>query len=190
VITPRKAVAWVATLNLGYFLVEVTVALAIDSVSLFADSIDFLEDTSVNTLVFLALNWRPEKRARMAMLLAGLLLIPSLATVWSAWDKLATHTVPAAVPLSITGLGALLVNLSCAVLLARVRHHGGSLMRAAFLSARNDAFANVAIVGAGVVTAWQPTPWPDLVVGLGILILNLDAAREVLEAARQERDSS
>jgi len=187
VITPRKAVAWVAALNLGYFFVEITVALAIDSVSLFADSIDFLEDTSINMLVFFALTWRAERRVQVARLLAAVLLVPSLATAWAAWHKLATQSVPAAVPLSITGLGALLVNVTCALLLARVRRQGGSLMRAAFLSARNDALANVAIIGAGGLTALQPTPWPDLAVGLGIFLLNLDAAREVLEAARRER---
>jgi Co/Zn/Cd efflux system component len=33
--------------NLSYFVVEFAVAVAIGSVSLFADSIDFLEDTSL-----------------------------------------------------------------------------------------------------------------------------------------------
>jgi Co/Zn/Cd efflux system component len=39
------------------------------------------------------------------------------------------------------------VNLTCALMLARYRTHGGSLTRAAFLSARNDVLANVAIIG-------------------------------------------
>jgi Co/Zn/Cd efflux system component len=39
----RRVVARVALLNLAYFGVEFSVALAIGSVSLFADSIDFLE---------------------------------------------------------------------------------------------------------------------------------------------------
>jgi len=39
-----RVVRRVALLNLGYFGVEFTVALAIGSVSLFADSVDFLED--------------------------------------------------------------------------------------------------------------------------------------------------
>ncbi len=47
----RQAVALVAILNLAYFGVEFTVALNIGSVSLFADSIDFLEDTAVNFLI-------------------------------------------------------------------------------------------------------------------------------------------
>ena len=45
----------------------------------------------------------------------------------------------------------------------------GSLTRAAFLSARNDALANVAIVATGLITAflWR-SAWPDVVVGLAI----------------------
>ena len=90
-------------------------------------------------------------------------------------------------PLTLTGLGALAVNLVCALMLARVRDHGGSLTRAAFLSARNDTIANVAIILAGAVTAllWR-SAWPDLIVGVGIAIMNADAAREVWEAARGE----
>lgn len=93
---------------------------------------------------------------------------------------------PDAFALSITGLGALVVNLGCALLLARVRHVHGSLTRAAFLSARNDAFANVGIIGAGLVTLGWSSVWPDIVVGLAIAWMNLDAAKEVWEAARSE----
>ncbi|MET0313621.1 MAG: cation transporter, partial [Hansschlegelia sp.] len=53
----RKVVALVAGLNLAYFGVEFSVALSIGSVSLFADSVDFLEDASVNLLILLALGW-------------------------------------------------------------------------------------------------------------------------------------
>jgi Co/Zn/Cd efflux system component len=50
----RKAVRVVALLNLAYFGVEFSVALLIGSVALFADSIDFLEDASINVLILLA----------------------------------------------------------------------------------------------------------------------------------------
>ena len=79
------------------------------------------------------------------------------------------------------------MNLSCALMLTRYRHHAGSLTRAAFLSARNDALANVAIVGAGVTTIYVRSAWPDLIVGLGIAVMNADAAREVYTTARAEQ---
>lgn len=184
----RRVVAVVALLNLAYFAVEFTVALVIGSVSLFADSIDFLEDASINLLIFTALGWSAARRARVGMLLAGILLVPGLATLWTAWDKLMKPVAPEPFALSLTGAGALAVNATCAALLARYRAEGGSLTRAAFLSARNDAYANVAIIAAGLLTAtvWA-SAWPDIIVGMGIACLNFDAAREVWDAARKER---
>ena len=184
----RRVVAVVAALNLAYFGVEFSVALVIGSVSLFADSIDFLEDASINLLIFTALGWSVARRARVGMLLAGILLVPGLATLWTAWDKVMKPVAPEPFALSLTGAGALAVNATCAALLARYRAEGGSLTRAAFLSARNDAYANVAIIAAGLLTAtvWA-SAWPDIIVGLGIACLNFDAAREVWDAARKER---
>jgi Co/Zn/Cd efflux system component len=183
----RRAVGLVAVLNLAYFGIEFAVARAIGSVSLFADSIDFLEDASVNFLILAALGWTARRRARVGMALAGILLVPGLATLWTAWEKFNLPIAPDPALLSLTGAGALAVNLSCALMLARYRHHGGSLTRAAFLSARNDAVANLAIVAAGLVTAFLwGSAWPDLIVGLGIAAINADAAREVWQAAREE----
>jgi len=187
----RRVVRLVAVLNVAHFGVEFAVALVIGSVSLFADSIDFLEDPSINFLILIALGWSAPRRARVGMALAGILLIPGLATLWMAWEKFNVPAPPEPLALSLTGLGALAVNLSCALMLARYRRQGGSLTRAAFLSARNDTLANVAIIAAGLVTAflWR-SAWPDLIVGLGIAVLNADAAREVLTAARDEHRAS
>ena len=182
----RRVVLTVALLNLGYFVVEFVSGLAIGSVSLFADSIDFLEDTSVNLLILLALGWPPKARARIGMLLALVLLVPSLAALWAIWQKFNAPVAPAAAPLSLVGFGALIVNLGCAYLLARFRRERGSLTKAAFLSARNDAFANIAIIAAGFATAATVSHWPDLVVGIGIAVMNATAAKEVWEAAQQE----
>ncbi|WP_047452991.1 cation transporter [Rhizobium rhizogenes] len=183
----RNTVKRVALLNLGYFGVEFAVALSIGSVALFADSVDFLEDASVSLLILMALGWSVRNRARIGMALAAILLIPGLATIWTAWHKFMDPVAPEPLALSLTGLGALVVNLSCAMMLVRFREHSGSLTRAAFLSARNDALANIAIIAAGLVTAflWH-SAWPDLIVGIAIAAINVDAAREVWTTARDE----
>jgi Co/Zn/Cd efflux system component len=187
----RRVVRLVALLNLAYFGVEFAVALLIGSVSLFADSIDFLEDASVNFLIFAALGWSMARRARVGMLLAGILMVPAVATLWTAWNKLNLPVAPEPVPLTLAGAGACVINFACAYMLARRRTHGGSLTRAAFLSARNDVIANIAIMAAGLVTAflWR-SAWPDLIVGLGIAAMNAAAAREVWTAAREEHAAS
>ena len=119
--------------------------------------------------------------------LALMLLAPGLATLWTAWQKFNVPVAPDPIPLTLAAAGALAVNLTCAVVLTRFRNHVGSLSKAAYLSARNDAGANLAIIGAAVATVWTRDAWPDLVVGLLIAMVNADAAKEVRQAARAER---
>ena len=133
------------------------------------------------------MGWTNQNRARVGKLLAALLLIPGIATLLTAWDKFNVPVPPVPLALTLAGLGALAINLSCAFMLVHYRHHSGSLTRAACLSARNDAIANIAIIAAGSVTAflWH-SAWPDLIVGIGIAVMNADATREVWAAAQGE----
>ena len=184
--TVARTVLVVAALNLAYFGVEFTAALRIGSVSLLADSVDFLEDAAVNILIFLALGWSLQRRASLGMGLAALMLVPAAALIWTLLQKLSGATPPDPFTLSAVGLGALAINGFCAFLLARHKTQSSSLIRAAYLSARNDVLANVAIIAAGLITYATLSIWPDIVVGIAIAALNLDAAKEVWETARRE----
>ena len=183
----KKTVIIVASLNLMYFFYEFSIARKIGSVSLFADSIDFLEDTAVNILILLAFGWSIKTRVKLGYVFSGLLLIPGIAVLSVAWEKFQNPVTPESLSLGLTALGALVVNVFCAYLLSRFRKSKESLTKAAYLSARNDALANVAIISASVISLFWTSGWPDLIVGIGILLLNLDSATEVLEASRKER---
>ena len=45
----------------------------------------------------------------------------------------------------------------------------------------------MAIIAAGAVTAATLSAWPDLIVGIGIFGMNVDASRQVYSAAWAER---
>ena len=182
----RRTVAIVALLNLAYFGVEFAVARAIGSVSLFADSVDFLEDASINLLIVVAIAWTARRRATVGRVLALVILVPGVATLWTAVEKILDPVAPHPLPLGLAAFGALVVNLGCAALLVRYRNTSGSMARAAWLSARNDALANVAIIAVAVVGLWVATGWIDIAIGLAIALLNADAARAVWRAAATE----
>ncbi len=114
--------------------------------------------------------------------------MPALATLRN-WHG------PSSIPLRHLNLwrcqsrvGALAVNTAfCAVMPRALPTSRRKSTRAAFLSARNDALANIAIIAAGLVTAFvRRSAWPDLIVGLGIAFTNMDATREVWRAAHEE----
>lgn len=177
----------VALLNFAYFFVEFSVALTAGSVSLLADSVDFLEDTAINLLILVALGWSLARRATLGKLMTLVLLAPAILASWKAVEGFANPMPPLVTPLVLASLGAIVVNGVSAVLLSRVRHHRGSLSAAAFLSARNDVLVNVAIIAMGILTAATRSGWPDLMLGVGIILLGLHAAREVWEASEDER---
>ncbi|WP_336885239.1 DUF2127 domain-containing protein [Brevibacterium daeguense] len=183
----RRVVLVVALLNFAYFFVEFGIALAAGSVALLADSVDFLEDTSINLLIFMALGWHPSRRALMGKAMALIILVPAAVAGWEALRRFSDPTAPDVVPVVLASLGAVAVNGAGSWLLVRVRHHGGSLSRAAFLSARNDVLVNVAIIVMAIITVWTGSGWPDLILGCFIVVLALHAAYEVWEAAEEER---
>ena len=182
----RKTVLFVATLNLIYFCVEYYYGQLYDSVALIGDSIDFLEDASVNILIAFAIGWSMRKRQITSYALALLLLLPGIAFLWNAINQLLIPEIPAGEGMGFVGLGALVVNLSCAFLIAKHRKEEGGLVSAAYYSARNDAMANVLIIAAGLFTLRYPSIWPDLLIGIFIFLMNADAAKEILETAHKE----
>lgn len=183
----RRTVLIVAGLNLGYFVIEVVVALSIGSVALLADSIDFLEDTAINLLIALALGWSLATRARVGRTLAIVLLVPAIAVIVQLVLKIGDPEPPAALPLIVAAGAAAVVNLVAAALLARIRSAGGSMVGAAWYVARNDVVVNLAVVAMGVVTFWLASGWPDIVLGTLVIVLNGRAAFVVWRLAGEER---
>src|SRR5689334_11541487 len=99
----HRTLAIVAFLNLAYFSIEFAAAVMIGSVSLFADSIDFLEDAALNMLILIAIRWSASSRSAVAKVLALIILVPGLATLWMTWQKFTVPVPPAPLPLSATG---------------------------------------------------------------------------------------
>lgn len=182
----KRTVLAVAGLNFGYFWIEVVVALAIGSVALFADSVDFLEDTAVNLIIFLALGWPLARRAIAGKVMAGIILLPALAAAYLAFVKASDPAPPDVTSLLVTAGGAIVVNTICALLLMGIRHHGGSLTTAAFLAARNDVLINAAIIVMALLTWATDSGWPDIILGIIIIVVNWTAAKEVWEVATEE----
>ena len=182
----RKTVAIVAILNLLYFFVEFTFAQIFGSLSLLSDSLDFLEDASINLLILIAFAWSVLARKALSYFLAFLLLIPGALFIYSAILRLNEPVIPNGSGMSIICIGALIINFYCAYILVKHKEEEGGLAKAAYLSARNDAFANILIICAGVITFFWRSQIPDLLIGLTIFVMNFDAAIQVVNSQRRK----
>ena len=186
IISVRGTLIIVALLNLAYFFIELFAAIKINSVSLFADSIDFLEDTLLNLLIFFSFLLNSTLREKISKILVFIILLPGLTALWTAWEQIIKPFPPEAFQLTVIGIGAFFINLTCTIILMKFRKNNKSITKAAFLSARNDLFSNFSIILAGLIIMIYPSIWPDLIAAVIIFSINFDAAYKVYKIANTE----
>lgn len=181
-----RRVLWIAlVLNLAMFGVELGAGLAAGSMSLLADSIDFLGDAAnfaVSLAVLgLAQRWRSRTAVLKAVCMIGFGLVVGGRAVWLAFHGGA----PDAATMGAVGLLALAVNVYVAWTLYRWRS-GDANMRSVWLCSRNDALGNLAVLLAAGGVALTGQAWPDLAVALLMAGLALTGGVSVLRQARGE----
>ena len=181
-----RRVLWLALLiNAGMFAIEISAGLRAGSVSLLADSLDFLGDAgnyAISLFVLaMSLSWRARAAQFKALSMALFGLGVLAATAWNAWQG----GVPVAATMGLVGGLALLANLGVAALLYAWRD-GDSNMRSVWLCTRNDALGNVAVLLAALGVLGTGSAWPDLLVAGIMAGLALSSAWQVLRQARGE----
>lgn len=170
-----------AAAYLLFFCLECVLAVEVRSVAFFSDSIVFLEGASVSVLMWPRLNWSLPSREAFARFSRTMILVPTCFVFWMIAANYYGTEIPSAVPIATTGAVLLLTNIACLIMLSQ-----GMLVREAESRphVRNHAVMNAAIILAAFLTWGSGTMWPDVLVGLGILCMNADAAEHVALAAR------
>lgn len=184
--TPYRRVLWlVLGLNLAMFAVEGVAGLIAGSLSLQADALDFLGDAATYGITLFVLERSIHWRASAALLKGGAMTLFGLGVLANAIRHLFVLALPIAGLMGSVGVLALIVNLACALLLYRYRE-GDSNRRSVWLCSRNDAIANLAVLGAAGGVALTGSGWPDLAVGVLIAGLALSSGLQVIRQASGE----
>jgi Co/Zn/Cd efflux system component len=170
-----------AAAYLLFFCLECVLAVEVRSVAFFSDSIVFLEAASVSVLMWPRLDWSLPGREAFARFSRTMILVPTCFMFWMIAANYYGAEIPSAVPMATIGAVLLLTNLACLIILSQDMfvHQAGSRPHV-----RNHAVMNAAIILAAFLTWGSGTMWPDVLVGLGILYMNADAAEHVELAAR------
>lgn len=181
-----RRILWIAlALNGAMFFVEFGGGILARSVSLTADSLDFLGD-AVNYGLSLVVLGMAARRRSQAALFKGLSL--GAVGLWvvgnTAWNL--THgTIPKAEMMGGIGLLAFAVNAGVALALARYKD-GDANMRSIWLCSRNDAIGNLAVMAAAAGVWGTASGLPDLAVAALLAWLPLSAAVRIVAQAKEE----
>jgi len=58
-------------------------------------------------------------------------------------------------------------------------------MKASFIFSANDVIVNLGVIVAGILVAMTGSPYPDLIIGLIIVLFVLNSARKILQLKNQ-----
>jgi Co/Zn/Cd efflux system component len=181
-----RRVLWLALgVNLAMFFVEIGAGLAAQSVSLLADSLDFLGDAGNYGLSLFVLGMALQWRARASLLKAASMGAFGLWVAATTIQHALAGTLPAAPVMGVVGALAFAANLGVAALLYRWRE-GDSNMRSVWICTRNDAIGNLAVLVAAAGVFGSGTGWPDYIVAAIMSGLALIGAFQVARAAVSE----
>jgi len=185
--TPRyKRTLWIVlVLNIAYGVIEIGGGFLAGSQGLKADALDFLGDGTITLLGLLAIGWGAAWRARAALAQGIFLAIMGVGVLAGTIYRVFVLQLPEAELMGVFGIGALVVNVICAVILMKHRT-GGANVQAVWLFSRNDALGNFAVIVAAAFVWLTTSPWPDLIVATAIAGLFLQSAWMIIKNAYDE----
>jgi Co/Zn/Cd efflux system component len=184
--TERRTLIIAFLLNASLAVIEIVAGLSSRSVALLADAADFVEDSVLYILALALSAQRRDVKRSFGIVVSALMTMPAVMALWMVWTRLADPAPPSGTTIWSVSMLALAANLATAALIlaARRRETRASLgLKAAWLSSRNDAVANVAMIAAGVAVSATGQGWPDIVAGLGVGILHMTGALSILRGA-------
>ena len=181
-----RRVLWAAlVINFTLFGVEIASGLGARSVSLLADSLDFLGDAANYGVSLFVLGMALQWRARASLLKGATMAAFGFWILFVTARHVAAGTVPDAPLMGAIGVLALAANLAVAALLYRYRD-GDSNMVSVWVCTRNDAVGNLAVMAAALGVFGTGIGWPDYAVGGIMAVLALSGAWRIVRHAVAE----
>lgn len=181
----RRVLIVALLVNLSMFLVEVIAGASAGSSALLADSLDFLGDAANYGISLFVLGYALVWRTRAALVKGATMGVFGLWVLGSTIERLLAGQVPEASTMGVVSFLALLSNVGVAYLLYRYRT-GDSNMQSVWICSRNDAIGNVAVMCAAAGVWFMSSAWPDVVVALGMALLTLAGATQIIRSALRE----
>lgn len=175
-----RVLKWMLAINGVMFLLEVTVGIIGQSTALIADGVDMFADAAVYGLALFAVGRSARRKLTAAHTAGWLQLILAASVLVEVVRRFVYGSDPVSGLMMGMGLLALIANVSCLLLIHRQRH-GGVHMQASWIFSAVDVLANTGVILAGLLVLLTGSRYPDLVIGLVIVLIVLNGSRRILQ---------
>ncbi|MDO4698580.1 MAG: cation diffusion facilitator family transporter [Pasteurellaceae bacterium] len=181
-----RRVLWaVFGINAVMFLVELVMSYASGSVSLLADSLDFLGDAGNYGISLFVLSASLATRAKASLLKGSTMGLFGAYVFITTGYRFYLGEMPNYHEMGLVGVLAFIANGLSVWLLFAFRD-GDSNMRGVWLCSRNDMLGNLLVLLAAVAVYITQSNLPDLLVALAMVFLAIGSAWAICRQAMEE----
>jgi len=182
----QSRLLWVLlTINGVMFAVEIGVGLLAESMGLIADSLDMLADATVYAISLYAVGKSARHKITTAAMSGIFQVVLGLSLMAEIGRRFYAGSDPD--PLLMVGISmlALIANVTCLSLISK--HRDGEIhMRASWIFSKNDVIANSGVILAGGLVQILNSRWPDLLIGIVIVLVVIRGGNTIITEARNE----
>ena len=168
------------------FLIEAVLGVIAQSTGLIADSLDMLADAAVYGISLYVVGKGITRQARAATLSGWLQIILGVGVLFDVVRRHFLGSEPQSILIMSVGLGALVANITCLLLISKHRN-GGVHMRASWIFSTNDVIVNIGVIVSGALVWMLGSRYPDLLVGAVIATVVVRGGLKILQEARSSR---
>lgn len=178
----------VLAINGVMFFVEFFSGVYAQSLALIGDSLDMLGDFLSYSVSLYVIHKGLGSKIKASRFKAALIVLAGVGVFAQAIYRLLNQELPDVTIMGGVGSLALIMNLICLYLLTKHRNDDLNF-KSVWLCSRNDIIANVSVLFAAGAVMLFNSHWPDVIVGLAILIFFVRSAAFIFsEAKRQSSD--
>jgi len=197
VAVPSPAIARAYTLTIWGIALGILVqavatvawALAIGNAQLFKDGVDWVYDVALYGIAALVFG-RDERAERLAAVAIGAVMaVAGLHTLYDLHDKIVRPRPIEVWTLGFAAASAILIALIVIAVLWRFRREDNPVIKATWLSSRNDAISTTGFALVGLAARVAPVRWPEYLFDLFVAGICFQATWAIWRSLRRSADS-
>jgi len=177
-----KTLKIVLLINVFLFCLTAFYGLSSNSTGLLAESLDDFGDAVTYTLSLYVVYKSNQMKARVAFIKGCLILLGALFVLSQVVQHIVDNTVPIFESMGAVAFVALLLNITCLLLLTKHRDQDIN-MSSVWECSRNDILNNVSIIVASILVWITNLGWADVAVGLILSLLLIKSSFKVLKSS-------
>ncbi|TEU28447.1 cation transporter [Acinetobacter seifertii] len=176
----KQVLQWLLLINVVMFFIEFMAGIIASSTGLIADSLDMFADAAIYGIALFVVGKNLNAQLKAAHISGWFQFGLAMIVLVDVLRRFIYGSEPVSILMILIGGLALAANVSCLYLM-RDHKESGAHMKASYIFSANDVIVNLGVIIAGILVAITGSRYPDLIIGLIIVLFVLNGARKILQ---------